>query len=153
MLHGVMRQGSYDANIGSLATGATTFLDGGATLPLPEWPAEVDGIRFGALERRRRLVVCRLGFADLDVILRQPLVLDPIRHLGGTSRRGTAVALLDDEHAERLLDDILAANPGQTNAVALVVNRVNQVRRTLREALARGADGEAPATSEASDRG
>jgi hypothetical protein len=140
MLHGVMRQGSYDANIRSLAPGGTTYVDGAATVPLPEWPPEVDGIRFGALERRRRLLVCRLGFADLDVVLHQPLVLDPIRHLGGGgSRAGERVAVLDDEHAEVLLDDVLAANPGQTNAIALVVNRVNQVRRTLREALARAA--------------
>lgn len=138
MLHGVMRQGGYEDNVRSLVPGGTTYLEGGATLPLPPWPGEVDGIRFGVLERRRRLLVCRVAFADLDVVLHQPLVLDPIRHLGGASRPGTLVALLDDEHAEMLLDDVLAANPGQTNAVALVVNRVNQVRRTSREALARG---------------
>lgn len=139
MVHGVMRQGSYDANIRSLAPGATTYIDGTATVDIPAWPPEVDGIRFGALERRRRLLVCRLGFADLDVILHQPLVLDSIRHLGGASRTEPLVALLDDAHAERLLDDVLAANPGQTNAVALVVNRVNQVRRRVRESLARSA--------------
>lgn len=147
MRHGVMRQGGYDANIRSLVAGTSTYSDGTATVPLPEWPPEVDGIRFGALERRRRLLVCRLGFADLDVVLHTPLVLDPMRHLGGGSRQAGTVAVLDDQHAELLLDDILAANPGQTNAIALVVNRVNQVRRTVREALARssrvdsGADG------------
>lgn len=142
MLHGVMRQGGYDSNVRSLAPGGTTYFDGTATVPLPEWPPEIDGIRFGALERRQRLLVCRVAYADLDVILHQPLVLDPLRHLGGAPRPGPLVAMLDDEHAEVLLDDVLAANPGQTNAVALVVNRVNQVRRTLREALARssGAD-------------
>ena len=140
MLHGVMRQGGYEANIRSLAAGDATYSDGTAIVPLPAWPPEVDGIRFGALERRRRLLVCRVGFADLDVILHHPLILDPIRHLGGASRHGTPVALLDDQHAELLLDDILAANPAQTNAIALVVNRVNQVRRTSREALARSAN-------------
>lgn len=139
MLHGVMRQGGYEANVRSLGTAAATYIEGGATVALPAWPPEVDGIRFGALERRRRLLVCRLGYADLDVILHTPVVLDPMRHQGGASRPGPVVALLDDEHAERLLDDVLAANPGQTNAVALVVNRVNQVRRSLREALARTA--------------
>lgn len=144
MLHGLMRQGGYDANVRSLAPGATTYVEGSAIVALPAWPPEVDGIRFGALERRRRLLVCRLGFADLDLILHQPLVLDPIRHLAGASRPGEPVALLDDEHAERLLDDVLAANPGQTNAVALVVNRVNQVRRALRESLARSAGATEP---------
>ncbi len=141
MLHGVMWQGGYDANIRGLASGGATYLDGEDTRPLPAWPPEVDGIMFGVLERRRRLLVCRVAFADLDVVLHQPLVLDAIRHLGGASRPGPLVALLDDDHAEALLDDVLAANPGQTNAVALVVNRVNQVRRASREALARAAGG------------
>lgn len=152
MLHGVMRQGAYDANIRSLVPGATTFVDGTGTVPLPVWPQEVDGIRFGALERRRRLLVCRVGFADLDVILHQPLILDPIRHLGAASRSSELVAMLDDQYAELLLDDILAANPGQTNAIALVVNRVNQVRRTSREALARAARPE-PAAGDDAGRG
>ena len=135
----MIRQGTYDANIRSLVAGATTYSDGTTAVPMAPWPPDVDGIRFGALERRRRLLVCRVGFADLDVVLHQPLILDPIRHLGGASRPGEVVALLDDRHAEALLDDVLAANPGQTNAIALVVNRVNQVRRTSREALARAA--------------
>lgn len=152
MLHGVMRQGGYDANIRSLASGGSTYSDGTTTVPLPEWPAEVDGIRFGALERRRRLLVCRLGFADLDVVLHTPLVLDPLRHLGGGSRQDGVVAVLDDQHAEVLLDDILAANPGQTNAIALVVNRVNQVRRAVREALSRSTRADSGA-HDADDRG
>lgn len=152
MLHGVMRQGGYDANIRALAPGATTYSEGGTSVSLPEWPLEIDGIRFGALERRGRLLVCRVAYADLDVILHQPLVLDALRHLGGASRPGALVAVLDDEHAEVLLDDVLAANPAQTNAVALVVNRVNQVRRTLREALARSS-GAGDAVRGTADRG
>lgn len=138
MLHGVMCQGTYDANVRTLVPGRHSSVDGGVERSLPPWPQAVDGIRFGALERRNRLLVVRLAFDDLDVVLHSPIVLDTVRHLGGGHRPGREVALIGDELAERLLDDVLAANAGQTNAIALVVNRVNQVRRASREAAARG---------------
>lgn len=137
MLHGVMYQGSYDANMRGLVPGRHTLVEEGVERELPPWPAAVDGIRFGALERRRRLLILRLAYADLDVILHQPVVLDVVRHLGGGRPPGRDVALLSDELAETVLDDVLAANPAQTNAIALVVNRVNQVRRASREAAVR----------------
>ena len=136
MLHGVMRQGGQDGSSRSMLTGGRTQGEG-ADEALPPWPAAVNGIRFVALERRRRLLIVRVGFADQEVTLQQPVVLDPVRHLNGGQRPGEPVALLTDDLAERVLDDVLAANPAQTNAIALVVNRVNQVRRASREAAAR----------------
>lgn len=149
MLHGMMYQGSYDANVRVLAPGRETFVEGGAERALPPWPAAVDGIRFGALERRGRLLILRVAYADLDVILHQPVVLDPARHLGGGRPPGPEIAPLSDDLAETVLDDVLAVNPDQTNAIALVVNRVNQVRRASREAAARAAATDADPQAEA----
>lgn len=137
MLHGLMVQGTYDANARRLAAGQRTYVDAGVEHELPPWPESVDGIRFGLLERRARLLVVRACFDDLDVILHNPVILDAVRHLGGGRRPGPEVSCIGDELAERVLDDILAANGGQTNAIALLVNRVNQVRRASREAAAR----------------
>lgn len=139
MLHGLMVQGSFDANARRLIAGQRTYADGGVERELPPWPGAVDGIRFGLLERRARLLVVRACFDDIDVILHHPVVLDAVRHLGGGRRPGPEVSCIGDELAERLLDDILAANDDQTNAIALLVNRVNQVRRASREAAARTA--------------
>lgn len=139
MLHGVMRQGTFEANARVLQPGGTTYVVDGAVRELPAWPASVDGIRFGALERRRRMLIVRVAFGDQDVILHQPVVLDPVRHLDGR-RPEAAVVVVGDDLAERILDDVLAANPAQTNAIALVVNRVNQVRRASREAAASAAE-------------
>jgi hypothetical protein len=133
-----MNQGSFEANIRLLAPGRQTAVVDGAERPLPQWPADVNGIRFGALERRGRWLITRLEFAEQDVILHHPVLLDTIRHLGGRRRPGTNVVLLTDDLAECLLDDILEANGAQTRAVALVVNRVNQVRRAAREQAERG---------------
>ena len=137
MHHGVMCQGAFEANIGHLAPGRRTFLEGGVEQPLPDWPADVDGIRFGALERRGRWLVARVEFDDQDVILHTPVPLDPLQHLGGRRRGSTPLVLLTDDLAERVLDDVLEINPTQTTAIALVVNRVNQVRRAAREAARR----------------
>lgn len=139
MLHGVMWQGAYEANVRTLVPGRHSYLDAGVDRALPPWPEAVDGIRFGALERRNRLLVVRIAFDDLDVVLHSPIVLDTARHLGGGRRPGHEVVLIGDDPAERLLDDALATNAGQTNAIALVVNRVNQVRRASRERAGRGA--------------
>lgn len=137
-----MNQGGFEANIRLLAPGRQTVVVDGAERPLPQWPADVNGIRFGALERRGRWLITRLEFADQDVILHHPVLLDAIRHLGGPRRPGANAVLLTDDLAERLLDDILEANGAQARAVALVVNRVNQVRRAAREQAERAAPGQ-----------
>ena len=134
MHHGVMYQGTYDANVRALVPGRRTFEEGGAERPLPPWPELVDGIRFGVLQRGRHLLIARLEFDDHDIVLHQVVPLDTMRHLGGGRRPGEDVVVVSDDLAERILDDILAANPAQTTAVALLVNRVNQVRRAAREA-------------------
>lgn len=144
MHHGVMVQGGFEANIRLLAPGRRTYVDGGVERPLPAWPADVDGIRFGALERRGRWLITRIQFAEHDVILHHPVPADTLRHLGGRVRPGASLAVLTDDLAERILDDLLEANRAQTNAIALVVNRVNQVRRAAREAAAARAVEAAP---------
>lgn len=139
MLHGLMCQGTYDENARFLVPGQRTFINGGAECELPPWPLAVDGIRFGVLERRKRLLVVRLAFAEAEVILHNPVVLDLVRHLGGGGRPGREIALIGDALAEQVLDDLLAANRQQMNAIALLVNRVNHVRRASREAASRAA--------------
>lgn len=134
MYHGVMHQGAFDANIRALAPGKRTYVDGGVVRDLPRWPELVDGIRFGVLERARRLLLVRLEFAEHDVILEKVVPLEITRHLGGGHRPGEDVVVLSDQLAERILDDVLAANPEQRTEIALLVNRVNQVRRASREA-------------------
>lgn len=139
MRHGVMNQGGFEANVRLLAPGRQTCMADGVERPLPAWPPEVNGIRFGALERRGRWLITRVAFDDQDVILHHPVLLDTLRHLGGRRRPGAVVVQLTDDLAERVLDDLLEANRAQTREIALVVNRVNQVRRAAREQAERAA--------------
>jgi hypothetical protein len=124
-----MYQGGFERNYPSLGMGTTSFIGtDGSVHPFPEWPAEIDGVRFGYLERRaKRFVVVRVQFDGHDVILRSPVVLDALRHLGG--QRLSAMLGIADEVASQLLDDVLTQNAAQSAELALLINRVNQVRR------------------------
>jgi hypothetical protein len=130
MRHGMMYQGGFEENFPSLQPGARRFRSSdGEELELPEWPDAVDGVRFGYMERRgRKFVVVRLQFDEHDIVLRTPVALDRLRHMGN-QRLSARSTLLTDANASTLLDDIIECNPEQSTEIALLINRVNQVRR------------------------
>jgi hypothetical protein len=131
MRHGLMYQGGFERNYSSLAPGARSFVTsaGGEQL-LPDWPDTVDGVRFGYMERRgRKFVVVRLQFDEHDIVLRTPVVLDRMRHMGN-QRFTPRPILLTDANASALLDDVIDCNAEQSTQIALLINRVNQVRRS-----------------------
>jgi hypothetical protein len=130
MRHGLMYQGGFERNYAALAPGARTFVSSqGAPQPLPDWPSSVDGVRFGYMERRgRKFVVVRVQFDEHDVVLRTPVALDRMRHMGNQRFTGRPI-LLTDANASSLLDDVIECNGDQTTEIALLINRVNQVRR------------------------
>lgn len=130
MLHGLMYQGGFEGNFATLGPGARSFrASDGAELEHPDWPDSVDGVRFGYMERRgRRFLVVRLQFDEHDIVLRTPVALDRLRHMGN-QRFSARPTLLSDANASALLDDLIECNPEQSTEIALLINRVNQVRR------------------------
>ena len=135
MRHGLMYQGGFEQNFATLAPGAHTFrTSDGTEQPLPGWPATVDGVRFGYMERRgRKFVVVRLQFDEHDIILRTSVALDRMRHMGN-QRFAARPIHLTDASASALLDDVIECNSEQSTEIALLINRVNQVRRGGRRA-------------------
>lgn len=130
MRHGLIYQGSYEENYPGLKPGATTFrATDGSERPLPAWPADYDGLRVGYLEKKgKKFAATRLMFENADIVLGEPVVLDPLRHMGNQRFAAGPIAI-DDQSAEALLDDAITANPGQTDELAMLINRINQVRR------------------------
>jgi hypothetical protein len=125
-----MYQGGFEQNFAALDPGSRSFrTSSGVEQVLPDWPDSVDGVRFGYMERRgRKFVVVRLQFDEHDIVLRTPVALDRMRHMG--NQRFTAgPVLLTDALASVLLDDVIECNPEQSTEIALLINRVNQVRR------------------------
>jgi hypothetical protein len=130
MYHAYMYQGAFERNYPLLRPGATTYQTRtGVQVPIPAWPAEVNGLRVGYMERRgKKFYAVRLQFEDRDIVLGIPIVIDPLRHMG--NRRFSAEpTIVDDDCASALLDDVIEQNPEQSVELALLINRVNQVRR------------------------
>jgi hypothetical protein len=62
------------------------------------------------------------------------MVLDPMRHMGNR-RFSPRPVVIPDDVASALIDDIIATNTEQQTDLALLLNRVNQVRRGDRESI------------------
>lgn len=130
MVHGLMYQGGFEQNFPTLVPGTRSFhTSEGQERELPDWPETIDGVRFGYMERRgRKFAVVRLQFDEHDIVLQTPVTLDRLRHMGN-QRFSAHPTLITDGCASALLDDVIECNPEQSTEVALLINRVNQVRR------------------------
>jgi hypothetical protein len=131
MRHAIRYEGGFELNHATLQPGVSTFQnDEGSEQSAAAWPGDIDGLRFGFMERRgKRFLAVRAQYRDSDVVLSNAVPLDAARHLNG--RRVTAEPItLADGSAGALLGDMIDANPDQrTTLVAM--------REQIREALGR----------------
>lgn len=136
MQHALVYQGAYESNYPRLAPGTSTYLStDGVERPLEPTAAIVDGIVVGYMEKAgKKFSAVRIQFEDQDVVLRNALLLDPMRHMGNR-RFSPRPVVIDDEHISALMDDVIGCNPEQQIELALLLNRVNQVRRGERETI------------------
>lgn len=136
MHHALVYHGSYEVNFERLVPGTSSYTaTDGSTRALARAPATIDGVVFDYMERSgKKFTAVRLRFENHDVVLRNPIVLEPMRHMGNRRFSARPVVIQDDV-ASALLDDIIAANPDQQTELALLLNRVNHVRRGDRESI------------------
>jgi len=136
MRHALVYHGSYELNYDRLAPGAASYLaTDGKERPLAPVPEAIDGVVVGYMERpAKKFAAVRLRFGEHDIVLKNPVVLDPMRHMGNR-RFSPRPVIIRDDVASALLDDIIAANPDQQTDLALLLNRVNHVRRGDRESI------------------
>jgi hypothetical protein len=133
MRHALMYNGAFEKNYSDLRPGSTTYKDtDGAVRPLPDWPEKIDGIRVGHMEKAgKKFFAVRVGFDQHDVVLENPVALDPMRHMGN-KRFSAGPMILSDDEASALLDDIIRDNPEKQPELAAMINRINQIRRDAR---------------------
>ena len=84
-------------------------------------------------EMERRGVAVRWRASEPVVVQADPVAIDQMRHLG-SRRFSPEPTVVTDELAEALLDDLIQENPTQNDELALLINRVNQVRRKTKKA-------------------
>jgi hypothetical protein len=136
MRHALIYHGSFELNYDRLAPGTTTYVaTNGSSRPVEVVPSTIDGIVVGYMERSgKKFSAVRVRFEDRDIVLRSPVALEPMRHMGNRRFSPRPVAIQDDV-ASVLLDDIIAQNPDQQRELALLLNRVNHVRRGDRDTI------------------
>jgi hypothetical protein len=136
MRHALVYHGAFELNYDQLAPGSTSYTaTGGGTRPIERTPAAIDGVIVGYMERSgKKFIAVRVRFEEHDIVLRSPVVLDPLRHLGNR-RFSPRPVEIQDSVASVLLDDIITQNPEQQTELALLVNRVNHVRRGDRDTI------------------
>jgi hypothetical protein len=120
MRHCLLYAGGFERNFPKLKAGATTF-EGtdGATHPLPEVPADVDGVRVSYMEKSgKKFVAVRVQSGKNDIPLKNEVLLDPPTHMGYGKRFGPEPTVIDDEAMSVLLADIMAKNPDQKMQLA-----------------------------------
>jgi hypothetical protein len=133
MRHALMYNGAFESNYTNLRPGTTTYKDtDGAERPLPDWPDKIDGIRVGHMEKSgKKFFAVRVGYDNHDIVLENPIALDPMRHMGN-KRFSAGPMILSDDEASALLDDIIRDNPEKQPELAMMINRINQIRRAAR---------------------
>jgi hypothetical protein len=137
MHHGYMYGGAYELNYDGLSTGTDSYrTTSGEAHPLPTWPEKVDGVRVWYMEKAgKKFYAVRLLFESHDIVLEHPVAIDPLRHMN--NRRFSAQpTLVNDSELSALLDDVIRENPDNQAELAMLINRVNQVRRVGRAAQA-----------------
>ncbi len=127
MHHAIRYEGGFELNFSTLRPGAVDFEgDEGGRHAMPAWPTDIDGLRFGFMERRgKRFVAVRAQYGDADVVVANVVPIDASRHLNGR-RVGADALTLSDESAGALLGDMIEANPAQRAALLGLREQIRQ---------------------------
>ena len=132
MRHAYMYSGAFEANYPELAPGSTSYKTTDGKDAQLEWPDKIDGVRVSYMEKTgKKFYAVRVQHDAHDVILENPVHLDPERHMNNRRLTPEPLSVTDDE-ASALLDDIIRDNPEKRSELALMINRINSIRRASR---------------------
>jgi hypothetical protein len=128
-----MYHGAFELNYTRLQPGQATYKSTeGDDRPLPAWPDKADGVRVAYMEKSgKKFFAVRVQYGDHDVVLENPVVIDPLRHMSN-QRFSAEPIVVSDDGASALLDDIIRDNPDKQKELAMMINQINQIRRATR---------------------
>lgn len=134
MRHGYMYNGSYELNFKDLRPGTKTYVTTeGGSRNLPDWPDKYDGVRVGYMEKSgKKFFAVRVQHDSHDIVLENPVYIDPMRHMNNRRFSSDPLPVTDDE-ASALLDDIIRDNPDKQADLAMMINQINSARRAARQ--------------------
>jgi hypothetical protein len=129
-----MYNGAYELNYTALTPNKSTYkTTEGEQRPLPAWPDKIDGVRIGYMEKSgKKFFAVRIQYGAHDIVLENPVYVDPMRHMN--NRRFSAdPSVITDDEASAMLDDMIRDNPEKQPELAELINEINQKRRASRE--------------------
>jgi hypothetical protein len=129
-----MYNGAFELNYKGLRPGTTSYTttEGGSS-PLPSWPDKYDGVRVGYMEKSgKKFYAVRVQHNSHDIVLENPVYIDPMRHMNNRRFSSDPLPVTDDE-ASALLDDIIRDNPDKQADLAMMINQINSARRAARQ--------------------
>jgi hypothetical protein len=128
-----MYNGAFEKNYLALRPGNSSYTSTeGDQRPLPDWPEKIDGIRVAYMEKAgKKFYAVRVQYDEHDIVLENPVYVDPLKHMGNRRFSAEPTVVTDDE-ASALLDDIIRDNPEKQPELAMMINRINQIRRDAR---------------------
>jgi hypothetical protein len=129
-----MYNGAYELNYTALTPNKSTYkTTEGEERPIPAWPDKIDGVRIGYMEKSgKKFFAVRIQYGNHDIVLENPVYVDPMRHMN--NRRFSAdPSVITDDEASAMLDDMIRDNPEKQPELAELINEINQKRRAARE--------------------
>ena len=84
----------------------------------------------------KKFYAVRVQYGAHDVVLENPVHIDPARHMNNRRFTPEPMSVTDDE-ASALLDDIIRDNPDKQSELAMMISEINQIRRAARESGAK----------------
>lgn len=133
MRHAYMYTGAFEKNYPGLKPGAKTYQSSeGEERPIT-WPDKIDGVRVSYMEKAaKKFYAVRVQHDEHDIVLENPVHIDPARHMNNRRLGPEPLSVTDDE-ASALLDDIIRDNPEKQAELAMMINRINTIRRAARQ--------------------
>ncbi len=127
MHHALRYMGGFERNFPKLTKESTSFEGSdGQSHDYPAWPAQVDGLRIGFMEKAgKKFCVVRVTDDKNDVVLVNEMTLVPGEHFGfGTHLSGTPTVISDDSTVLKLLEDVAKKNHDTAEELLLIRARL-----------------------------
>lgn len=126
MRHAFFYHGAFETNFPTLRTNSSTFKStDGKDVELPAPPSDVDGARVGYMEKPgKHFFGVRVTDRNADVVLENPVFIEPEQHMGVGKRFGAQPTVVGDEPMLVFLQEAAAKNPAQSHALHAVINRI-----------------------------
>src|SRR6478672_4981667 len=98
MRHAYMYTGAFESNYAGLQPGTTTYKTTDGVSQDIAWPDKIDGVRVSYMEKSgKKFYAVRVQHDEHDIVLENPVHLDPARHMNNRRLTAEPLSVTDDD--------------------------------------------------------